>query len=302
MEREGDFDDGPDWRQQEEVEMRRWHEEHNARKEERPMSNDLTIHEQPQPVQLGTLSAATPKALVAGATEAANALADVVRKARLSVRIQGRDYVRVEGWTTLGTMLGVVAREVETVARDDGSYVSTVELVRMSDGAVISRASAECGGPDEPVWNKRPPYARRSMAQTRATGKACRLAFSWIMALAGYEATPAEEIDGVVHQQQPTQQQQQQKKKGGLRKPTQAQLKRLFAIAREKGVDNDTLKAHIKRCYGVESTKELTLVQYEDLVSVLEKGLVQGKEQTIDANQQEHQQDVPFDDKLPEEW
>jgi len=32
------------------------------------------------------------------------------------------------------------------------------------------------------------------MAITRATGKAFRLAFSWIVVLAGYEATPAEEI------------------------------------------------------------------------------------------------------------
>ena len=70
----------------------------------------------------------------------------------------------------------------------------------MSDGACISRASAECGAPDEldrygkPVWSSRPRYARRSMAQTRATGKACRLAFSWVMSLAGYEPTPFEEM------------------------------------------------------------------------------------------------------------
>ncbi len=32
------------------------------------------------------------------------------------------------------------------------------------------------------------------MAITRATGKACRLAFSWIMTLAGYDPTPAEEL------------------------------------------------------------------------------------------------------------
>jgi hypothetical protein len=35
------------------------------------------------------------------------------------------------------------------------------------------------------------------MAVTRATGKAYRLAFSWIMNLAGYEVTPAEEMMGV---------------------------------------------------------------------------------------------------------
>ncbi len=122
----------------------------------------------------------------------AQALADVVDHQELAVAIQGRRYVRVEGWTTLAVMLGVVAREVDT-REEGGVYTATVELVRMSDGAVISRASAECG--DEAPWNKRARYARRSMAQTRATGKACRLAFSWIMALAGYEPTPAEEIE-----------------------------------------------------------------------------------------------------------
>jgi hypothetical protein len=61
---------------------------------------------------------------------------------------------------------------------------------------VISRASAECGAPGEERWHDADDYAKRSMAATRATSKACRLAFSWIMTLAGYEATPAEEIEG----------------------------------------------------------------------------------------------------------
>lgn len=74
----------------------------------------------------------------------------------------------------------------------------------MLDGACISRASAECGSDDEKdrygkaIWANRPKYARRSMAQTRATGKACRLAFSWIMSLAGYEVTPAEEMTPII--------------------------------------------------------------------------------------------------------
>ena len=33
-----------------------------------------------------------------------------------------------------------------------------------------------------------------SMAQTRAVSKAFRLALSWVMTLAGYEPTPAEEM------------------------------------------------------------------------------------------------------------
>jgi hypothetical protein len=153
----------------------------------------------PTPVSLGTLQAASPSALIGSASEMAKALAETIKAQHLALTIQDRHYVRVEGWTTLGVMLGVVAREVCTVEQD-GVYTATVELVRISDQAVISRASAECGAPDEkdrygnPLWANRPRYARRSMAQTRATGKACRLAFSWIMALAGYEPIPAEEM------------------------------------------------------------------------------------------------------------
>lgn len=146
---------------------------------------------QPACVSLGVLSASSPAALVDGASQMATELAEVIRSQNLSTVIQGKRYVQVEGWTTLGVMLGVTAREVSTVEQD-GIYTSIVELVRMADGAVISRASAECG--EEKPWNGRPRYARRSMAQTRATGKACRLAFSWIMKLAGYEPTPSEEM------------------------------------------------------------------------------------------------------------
>lgn len=148
-------------------------------------------------VSLGTLQATNPKALVEGAQAIARMLADVIRSQKLSVTIQGKQYVRVEGWTTLAVMLGVVAREVET-SEECGVYTATVELVRMADGAVISRASSECG--DESPWCDRPRFARRSMAQTRATGKACRLAFSWIMAMAGYEVCPSEEMAAVSEQ------------------------------------------------------------------------------------------------------
>jgi hypothetical protein len=110
-----------------------------------------------------------------------------------------RKHVHVEGWTTLIAMLGVLPREV-CVEEREGVFTATVELVRMTDGFVVGRGSAECGFNDEfdrsgnPVWAKRPRYARRSMAITRATGKACRLSFSWIMVLAGYDPTPAEEM------------------------------------------------------------------------------------------------------------
>lgn len=143
-------------------------------------------------VELGVIRADRPAQLVQFATEAANALASVIESRKLYSNIQGKKFVKCEGWTTLAAMLGVTPHEI-SVTEIDGAFTATVELRRLTDGQPVSRASAECG-PDETTWKGRARYARRSMALTRATAKACRLAFSWIMALSGYEVTPAEEI------------------------------------------------------------------------------------------------------------
>jgi len=148
-------------------------------------------------VQLGTIAAKGPQDVVAQATAISTTLAAVIDKRRLYSTIQRKRYVRVEGWTTLGAMLGVLPREVDVVQDGEGGYTATVELIRATDGQVIGRGSAAVGM-DEPTWAKRPGYARRSMAVTRATGKAFRLGFSWIMTLAGYEVTPAEEMPQIV--------------------------------------------------------------------------------------------------------
>jgi hypothetical protein len=164
------------------------------------MDQELVVREQSPPsVEIGMLQAASPKALVDGASAMARELARVVESQGLAVTLQGKKYVKCEGWTTLLAMLGCVPREV-SVSHEDGVYTAVVELARIRDGVVVGRASAECGDPDEtdrrgnPIWANRPKYARRSMALTRATAKACRLAFSWIMALGGYQPTPAEEM------------------------------------------------------------------------------------------------------------
>ncbi len=152
------------------------------------MTEEIVVTES---IRLGTLEIA-PTGVIARATQIATELAALINNRKLYVPISGKKYVRVEGWTTLGAMLGVTPREVSTITHEDGTFEATVEIVR-SDGTVVGRGSAICGM-DEPTWAKRPAYARRSMAITRATGKAFRLAYSWIMTLAGYEATPAEEI------------------------------------------------------------------------------------------------------------
>lgn len=153
-------------------------------------------------MQLGIIPAKTPHDVIVQATGIAKELAGIIKKNRLSRQIQGREYVYVEGWSTMGAMLGVLPREVPELTRrhEDGGYEATVELIRITDGQVIGRASAFVGMDEKSssgklTWGSRPEYARRSMAVTRATGKAYRLGFSWIMGLAGYAPTPAEEMD-----------------------------------------------------------------------------------------------------------
>ncbi len=215
-------------------------------------------------VSLGTLQAISPASLVSGAAEMAHELATVIDKQKLFTVIQGKRFVGVEGWTTLAVMLGCVAREVSTTEQD-GIYVAVVELVRMNDGACISRASAECG--EEKPWNSRAKYARRSMAQTRATGKACRLAFSWIMSLAGYEVTPAEEMTPIIEAEQV------QERPAPVPEPkriTASQHKLLEAQIRDYALNRDRVKAWLKTAWKVEHFTELTPAQFETLLTKLE--------------------------------
>lgn len=126
-------------------------------------------------------------------------LVDIIEAQKLYSLIQNRKYIRVEGWTALAGLVGVFPYTIYSKRLDRGryeiAYEAKVEL-RNRSGQAISSAEAICSN-QEKGKDDQPEYAIKSMAITRATGKACRLAFSWIIALAGYETTPAEEMDGI---------------------------------------------------------------------------------------------------------
>jgi hypothetical protein len=77
--------------------------------------------------------------------------------------------------------------------------VATGEIRRMSDGMTIATAEGFLGD-DETTWQKRPEFARRAMAQTRAMSRAARSAFAFVVLLMENNicTTPAEEMMGVV--------------------------------------------------------------------------------------------------------
>ncbi len=132
------------------------------------------------------------------ATDVATVCKEIVNKT--AVLIQGRRYVRVEGWMSLANAWGLVAsaRDVERV---DGGIRAIGELRNPSTGVIVATGEGFVGD-DEKTWAARPEYARRAMAQTRAISRACRSALAFVVVMINEKldvaerlsTTPAEEV------------------------------------------------------------------------------------------------------------
>lgn len=144
-----------------------------------------------------------PQSLVAGSTpgetvgrhvEIANELKRIIQTQGLSVQVQGKPHVKVEGWQALGLLCSITAVVTDTEPVE-GGFLATVEARRTTDGMVVGRAQALCTSDEKRgPWKGADRYALLSMAQTRATSKALKQAVGPLMALAGYQTTPAEEM------------------------------------------------------------------------------------------------------------
>jgi hypothetical protein len=161
-----------------------------------------------------------PAELMRLATDVAGVCRDIVNKTALN--IEGKKYVRVEGWQAIANSFGYAAssRDVTKVydPTDDRflGFRAIGEVKRMSDGMVIATAEGFVGidevrwfGGEREAYNKdsrkkelkmylpAAEYAARGMAQTRAMSRACRTAFAFVVVLIdkGLSTTPAEEIE-----------------------------------------------------------------------------------------------------------
>jgi hypothetical protein len=132
-----------------------------------------------------------PETFLARAQEAAAALDRVIRDRKLYTTIRGRDHVHVEGWTLLGSLLGVFPITEWTRPIEDGWEARVVARTRA--GELVGAAESMCLR-KESKWRSADDYAIRSMAATRATSKALRLPLGFIVELAGFDPCPAEEL------------------------------------------------------------------------------------------------------------
>jgi hypothetical protein len=143
--------------------------------------------------ELSTFDLARPQQ----AMEVAETLQRFVKEKKLTSNIKGKDYPQVEAWQFAGSQLGLYPflLDVNDLSNEkEIKFSAWVEIRRLSDHAIMSRGYAICSNKE---GSKRSfdEYAICSMAQTRAQGKAFRMLLSWLMKAAGFEATPAEEMD-----------------------------------------------------------------------------------------------------------
>lgn len=164
------------------------------------------------------LTVVNPGELYRQATDVAGLCKSIVL--RKAVLIQGRRYVPVEPWMAIATAHGCVAsskdvERVEGVGDMVGGFKARGEIRKISNGDLISEAEGFVGE-DEPAWfggeseswdkatrkmvkktlPKRPDFAIRAMAQTRAISRACRSAFAHVVVLIDSDlmTVPAEEV------------------------------------------------------------------------------------------------------------
>ena len=235
-----------------------------------------------------------PKQVLGEAALVGNAVDALVRKKPDLVKvIGGRRHPRFELLQIVGSMFRLTARAKETrhISYDGvEGWECDAEAYHIPTGQVVATAQSMCLN-DEPNWDTRPTtvngektiqqvptFQRRSMAQTRACSKALRLAIGWVLGMAGYEATAAEEMTGHEGGGESTHgtRAPQAKQGGGPFRPSEPQIKRLFAAAKSVGKTAEEVGIIIAH-FGFQSSEEIdSRDKYEAIYNEIVKPRGQG--------------------------
>ena len=124
-------------------------------------------------------------------------LAKFIKDNKLTTNVQGKEFVNVEGWQYAGSRLGIVPivdHVINVSTETELKYQAKVTLFDLRSGHTVGAGFAVCSNKEsgKKFYQE---FAIMSMAQTRAIGKAYRNILAWIIRAAGYEPTPAEEME-----------------------------------------------------------------------------------------------------------
>lgn len=121
-----------------------------------------------------------------------------IEENKLSTNVQGKNFPQAEAWQYAGNRLNILSKAGYIKNLSDTAeikYEASIILIDASNNyQEIGQGFAVCSNKEQGKKYYQE-YAIASMAQTRAIGKAYRILLSFVMRLAGYEPTPAEEMD-----------------------------------------------------------------------------------------------------------
>lgn len=130
----------------------------------------------------------------AEAVQMAVLLKNLVVQQKLYVPIKGKNYAMVEAWQMAGFLTGmeVIVEEPKDLSNDkEVKYSCTAKLFKGDKQIGVGYALCSSKEATKKSFDE---YAILSFAQTRAIGKAYRNKIGFIMKLAGFQATPGEEM------------------------------------------------------------------------------------------------------------
>jgi len=255
------------------------------------MSTNGAFHEDPAAIALPALIPPAelhalaiqraPELVLQEAQKAAQALNQLIESKPNKCVIEGKTYLQFEDWQTLGRFYGVTVAARSTKYIEFGEvrgFEATAEALLVGSNQVISSAEAMCLD-DEWKWQGKPMFQLKSMAQTRACAKAFRNVLAWVVVLAGYQPTPAEELDGETTPPAvaaPRRRSETAAPASTIEPPkrrnadsiSDAQINRLYAIAREKGISKSELHAWLAKC-GFAEVKLIPKDRYQELSNAL---------------------------------
>lgn len=141
-----------------------------------------------------------PQEDTAFAQKSAIILKDIVNQNKWSIKLGGTsEHLKYEAWQTIGKYYGYTVKTGEANYIEYGDirgFEAKAWVIDNKTGIEIGGAEAACLS-DEANWKNKPLFQLKSMAQTRAGSKALRQILGFVVALAGYNPTPAEEIADV---------------------------------------------------------------------------------------------------------
>ena len=220
------------------------------------MESDQDTAMVPADADVGELVKASSEQLEQ-ATMIAKRLKEFIDKGTIKPHVFGtgpdaKEHLCVEHWQFLGRFNGCSPRTAWTKPLEFAGatgFEARVEVVDDASGLVVGAAEQMCMD-DEGNWRNKPMFQLRGMAQTRACARALRQRLGWIAQLAGYEPTPAEEMDGSADKS----------RRDKLRDRLDAEgiVDKFLAYYQSQGWEGETLEdlkeKHVKQCLnGIET-------------------------------------------------